>query len=110
MLQLEPTTLYYYNLTLRSFDKSVDGFINNWASDLPLPDGTKSKSKSVISKLSTAKSSTLARASAASAKGKAKIVSKSKVKPSFEPLRLINTSDEEYLRGDNKPSKNSVST
>jgi hypothetical protein len=119
MLQLEPTTLFYYNLTFRSFDKSVNGFIDNWASDLPPPGSATGRSKvsksAITGKISTSRYSTPT--SAAAAKGKAKVKAKvlstagkseSRLKPISEPLRLLDTSDEEYLRGD-KQTKNAVS-
>jgi hypothetical protein len=108
MLRLEPTTLFYYNLTFRSFDKANQaGLINDWVADIAPGKVGKSKATGSV-RSATTKSSTLV---STTNKGKSKVPArKSKLKPLSEPLRLITTSDEEWLRSGPKQPKNSAST
>jgi hypothetical protein len=86
-MQLETTTLFYYDLTFRSFDKSSAGIIRNWATQV-LP-REKNSNASKCSLYTTAKSSTLVSKNVKPVKGI--------LKPLSEPLELISPSDDEWL-------------
>lgn len=103
MLVLEQTTLFYYNFPFRTFDKPSAGVIKSWAADVRPPitapaRTSKSGSATLVSKSSRAKVPV-------------ELVPSKPVqqptknrKPISQPLRLIDTSDEEFLAG--RPSNN----
>jgi hypothetical protein len=101
-LLLEATTLFYYDLSCRAYDKSSSGIIDNWFSKVETSvDGGKSGNGSTLSstlvstkvkgKLPPTKTRRLPTLEAIPVFKPVKRPTKS------EPLRLITTSDEEWL-------------
>jgi hypothetical protein len=107
MLILEQTTLFYYNFPFRTFDKASGGVIKSWANDVRPP-------ITAPARTSKTGSTTLVSNSSRAKVPVELVVSKpvqqpSKTrKPISEPLRLIDTSNEEYLAG--CPSRNKGGT
>jgi hypothetical protein len=107
MLTLEQTTLFYHNFAFRTFDKTSAGVIKSWAADVQSPTfagrvparSSKVSSSTLVSKASRSKPVELVLS-------ESKPVQKSTKTPLSEPLRLIDTSDEDYLAG--RPSRSNI--
>ena len=112
MLQLEPTTLFYHDLTFRLTQKSsqaASGLIDNWVAGIPKvapPDGTRRSVSQVWVPLYS-ESSTLVTRKGKGGKdpvGVRKSRQPTKLKPVSEPLELLTASDTEWLESGGKPA------
>jgi hypothetical protein len=105
MLQLEPTTLFYHDLTFRLIDKSSAGLIDNWAAKIPSAQGNSVRSARSKTGSRLGGSTTVGSSNDKVSSERRKPVATSLTKPQNPPgsrsynkdVFNINTSDEEYL-------------